>query len=86
MERNGTEGLDGPNDDLVIELIREAALAGANRVAAREGALGRGGFLKLARKHRGLAGLLADEVGYRASVTLMLADDSHDGPWDEGVE
>lgn len=81
-ERNRTEGLDGPNDDLVIELIREAALAGANRVAAREGALGRGGFLKLARKHRGLAGLLADEVGYRASVSLMLADDSYDGPFE----
>lgn len=86
MERERTEGLDGPNDDLILELISEAALAGANRIAGREDPYGRGGFLKLARKHRGLAGLLADEVAYRASVSLMLADDSHDGPWDEGVE
>lgn len=82
METKRTEGFDGPNDDLTLELIRDAALAGAYRIAAREAVQGRGGFLKLANHRSGLAGLLCDELAFRACMALQAAEDDLDSAWD----
>ena len=80
MERNGTEGLDGPNCILTLELIASAVRAGGNYEAARQGSLGAGGFDKLARKHSARTAILADELAMEATLALLAAsaDDSHD--------
>lgn len=79
MERNGTEGLDGPNCVLTLELIASAIRAGGNYEAARQGGLGSGGFEKLAVRHSRRTAILADELAMEAAIALMgAADDSHD--------
>ena len=60
------------NDPLVLELIRFACLAGANRVAAKHSDYGRGGFEKLAAKHSRRVAELADEVGRRGSYDIEV--------------
>lgn len=79
MERNRTEGFDGPSCELTLELIASAVMAGRNYEAARQGSLGAGGFDKLARKHSARTAILADELAMEAAIALLgAAHDSHD--------
>lgn len=67
------DGRDGQDCEMTLEMIRAAAMAGANSEAARQGGFGAGGFEKLARKHSARAATLAREFLTEAAIALMSA-------------
>lgn len=61
MQEDGTE-----DDELILDVIRTAALSGAYRELARHYPGASGGFLKLADRHTGRVRALLEAVRLRA--------------------